>query len=118
MAMTRGAWDIPIVRSVVDGGGCSSFYSPFSSAVTLQYSRERMAKEMHDPPSFIKTNYILTSIWALAMALIVVADLMMHFISRIPVGIIVAAIGIEFGGAYRFTRSYPEAITEKGERLE
>jgi hypothetical protein len=30
-------------------------------------------------PTFIKTNYILTAVWALAMAILALADLTMHF---------------------------------------
>jgi len=120
MAITHGAWDIPAVRSVVDAG--LLFIILLSLLIrrpfTLQYAREQVPTEVQSSPSFIKTNYILTSIWALAMAVIVAADLVMHFISGIPLGIEVAAIVIALGGAYWFTKWYPEQVRKKGGRLE
>src|ERR1700733_10588109 len=76
-ALVRGnIWDIPTVRSVVDGGLLLIILlsvvvgRPF----TLQYAREQVSASVQDSPRFIRTNYIITAIWALAMAVIVLAD--------------------------------------------
>jgi hypothetical protein len=67
--------DIPIVRTVVDGGLLLIILlsmlvrRPF----TLQYAREQVSAVVQGSPTFIKTNYIITSIWALAMAILVIA---------------------------------------------
>ncbi len=75
-AVKRGGWDIPVVRTVVDGGLLLIILlsmlvrRPF----TLQYAREQVPVSVQSSPTFIKTNYILTAVWSLAMAILVVAD--------------------------------------------
>ncbi|MGA7521218.1 MAG: hypothetical protein WBW84_01975 [Acidobacteriaceae bacterium] len=108
-SFTHGAWDIPTVRSVVDGG--LLFIILLSLLIrhpfTLQYAREQVSATVQSSPTFVQTNYIITSVWALAMAVIVAADLAMHFISRLPVQVEVVVIVGALGGALWFSKWYP-----------
>lgn len=109
-SFTHGTWDIPTVRSVVDGGLLliillSMFIRrPF----TLQYAREQVSSAVQSSSTFVRTNYIITSAWAVAMAIIVVADLAMHFVTAIPVQVEIVVIVAALGGAFWFSKWYPE----------
>jgi hypothetical protein len=114
-ASVRGSgWDIPIVRTVVDGGLLLIILlsvlvgRPF----TLQYAREQVSAAVQGSPTFIKTNYIITAVWALAMAILVIADLAMHFVPTLPVRLEIVAILAALGGAFWFTKWYPEQLRE------
>jgi hypothetical protein len=112
-------WDIPIVRVVVDGGLLLIILlsmlvrRPF----TLQYAREQVPAAAQNSPTFIKTNYIITAVWAFAMAILVIADLAMHFVGSLPVRFEVLAILAALGGAFWFTKWYPKQLrkSKKGE---
>jgi hypothetical protein len=114
----HATWDIPTVRAVVDAG--LLFIIVLSIVVrrpfTLQYAREQVSAEVQQSPTFVRTNYVLTSIWAAAMAIIVVADLGMHFVPNMPLSVEVAAILIALGGAFWFTKWYPaqQRLRHKG----
>jgi hypothetical protein len=109
-SLTHGACDIPTVRSVVDGGLLLIILlsmlirRPF----TVQYAREQVSAAVQNSPTFVRTNYIITSIWALAMAFIVAADLAMHFATRIPVQLEIVVIVAALGGAFWFSKWYPK----------
>ncbi len=116
-ALTRGSWDIPTVRSVVDGG--LLFIILLSLIIrrpfTLQYAREQVPPAVQNSPTFLKTNYIITTVWALAMAVIVVADLAMHFVTGLPLQVEVAAIVLALGGAFWFSKWYPQQLHKRQE---
>ena len=75
---------------------------------TLQYARERVPEERWKSPRFTRINFVITSVWALAFACIVAADLMMIYVPNVPlrVGIVVTLAALY--GAYRFTNWYPK----------
>ena len=75
---------------------------------TLQYARERVPQERWKSPQFARINFVITSVWALAFACIVAADLMMIYVPNVPlrVGIVVTLAALY--GAYRFTDWYPK----------
>jgi hypothetical protein len=114
-SFTHGVWDIPIVRTVVDGGLLSIILlsllvrHPF----TLQYAREQVPATVQSSPKFVATNYILTTVWALAMAIIVISDLAMHFVTGLPVQLEIVAILGALGGAVWFTKWYPKQILKR-----
>lgn len=56
---------------------------------------------MHHSRAFVRTNYIITSIWALALAVIVVADLGMHFVPGVPLWVEIAAIVVALENSRR-----------------
>lgn len=109
-------WDIPLVRTVVDGGLLLIILlsmlvrRPF----TLQYAREQVPESVQSSPTFIRTNYIMTAVWALAMAIVVVADLAMHFMPSLPLRLETVVILAALGGAFWFSKWYPGQLRKHG----
>ena len=74
---------------------------------TLQYAREGVAPELWNTPEFLRVNYVISSTWAVAFALMVLAELALLYVPQIPrrVGIIVIVAALV--GAVKFTSWYP-----------
>jgi hypothetical protein len=108
--MVKTTWSIPAVRLWVDAGLLVivlislAVRQPF----TLQYAREQVSRELWDTPAFVRTNYIITAVWAGAFALMVAADLMMLFVPTLPTFVAIAVTVAALWGAARFTSWYPE----------
>lgn len=79
---------------------------------TLQYAREQVPAELWNKPSFLHTNYVITGAWAVAFALIVLAELALLYLPNMPhrLGIIVIVLALV--GALKFTDWYPEKVRE------
>ena len=98
------------VRLLVDSGlllivlGSIAVRQPF----TLQYAREQAAPELWDNPAFIRTNYIITGVWALAFAVMVIAELALLYVPDLPPRVGIIAIVVALYGAVKFTGWYPE----------
>lgn len=75
---------------------------------TVQYARESVAKELWDSPEFMRTNYVITAVWALAFMVLVVADLILIYMPEWPprVGILLTIAALY--GAFKFTGWYPD----------
>jgi hypothetical protein len=111
-SFTHRAWDVPTVRSVIDGGLLLIILQSLlvRRPFTLQYAREQVPAAAQSSATFVRTNYIITAVWALAMAIIVIADLAMHFVTRLPVQVESVAIVGALCSAFWFTKWYPEQI--------
>jgi hypothetical protein len=104
------AWTVIGVRVRVDSGLLAIVLvsmlvrRPF----TLQYARETVAQEHWSSSEFIRANYVITGAWALAFALMVIAELALLYVPNFPkrAGIIVIVIALV--GAVKFTGWYPE----------
>jgi hypothetical protein len=104
------SWSIFGVRLCVDGGlllivlASIAIRQPF----TLQYAREQVRREVWGTPGFIKTNYVITAVWALAFGALVIADLILVYVPGLPprVGVIVTILALV--GAVKFTSWYPD----------
>ncbi|HEY5203328.1 MAG TPA: hypothetical protein VIJ63_01855 [Roseiarcus sp.] len=70
---------------------------------TLQYVREQVAVEHHASPDFLRTNYVITGVWALAFAVMVAAELAVLYMPNIPHRLGVLAIVAALVGAVKFT---------------
>jgi protein-S-isoprenylcysteine O-methyltransferase Ste14 len=81
---------------------------------TLQYAREQVSRELWESPQFRRTNYVISGVWALAFALMVLAELAILFMPQLPrrVGIIVIVLALV--GAVKFTGWYPEHVRRQG----
>jgi hypothetical protein len=105
-------WTIIGVRLCVDAGLLAIVVlsmlvrRPF----TLQYARETVAREHWGSPEFIRTNYVITAIWALAFALMVIAELALLYAPNLPKRAGVIVIVVALVGAVKFTGWYPEHI--------
>lgn len=106
----RPSWSVVGVRLVVDAGlllivlASLAMRRPF----TLQYARERVAPELWGEPEFVRTNYVITAVWALAFAVMVVAELVLLYLPDIPPRAGIVAIVLALVGAVKFTGWYPE----------
>lgn len=58
---------------------------------TLQYARDQAAQEIWNDPRFIRANYVVTAIWALAFAGMAVADAIATFTKHFPLSLDIAA---------------------------
>lgn len=103
-------WTIVGVRLCVDAGLLVivllslAVRQPF----TIQYARESVAPDLWQTREFLRTNDVITSVWAGAFALMVAADLVMLYVPSVPIraGIWVTILAIF--AAYRFTDWYPK----------
>ena len=106
----RPSWSVIGVRLVVDAGlllivlVSLAICRPF----TLQYAREQVAPEHWGAPEFIRTNYVITAVWALAFAVMVAAELVLLYVPSIPPRAGIVAIVLALVGAVKFTGWYPE----------
>jgi hypothetical protein len=102
-------WSVIGVRLCVDAG--LLLIVLISMAVgrpfTLQYAREQVASEFWDRPEFIRTNYVITGAWALAFAVMVVAELALLYVPELPSRVGIMAIVLALIGAVKFTGWYP-----------
>ncbi|MEJ0018085.1 MAG: hypothetical protein WDN25_16250 [Acetobacteraceae bacterium] len=109
-------WSIVGVRLWVDSGlllivlASLAVRRPF----TLQYAREQVSPDLWNSPEFVRTNDVITAVWALAFAVLVIADLVLLYVPEVPtrVGIIVTILAIV--GAIKFTGWYPERARSSG----
>lgn len=103
-------WSIIGVRLRVDAGlllivlVSLALRRPF----TLQYARESVPKEFWDSPEFLRTNYVITGVWALAFAVMVIAELAILYVPEMPPRLGIFATIAALIGAAKFTSWYPE----------
>ena len=76
---------------------------------TLEYTRDEVPAELHETPLFVRANYILTAVWALAFAVMATADGYATFNKKFPLSLDVAAGLGALALAIVFTVRYPAA---------
>jgi hypothetical protein len=116
-ALLAGAssWSVLGVRLCVDAGlllivlVSIALRQPF----TLQYAREQTPQELWNRPEFIRTNYVITAVWALAFVAMVAADLVMLGWPDVPLRFGIIATILALVGAIKFTSWYPERVRAK-----
>ncbi len=74
---------------------------------TLQYARETVAPELWKTEAFVRANYVITAVWALAFAALVGADALLVYAPNLSprIGIIITIAALL--GAFKFTSWYP-----------
>jgi len=108
-------WSVIGVRLCVDTGLLAivlisiAIGRPF----TLQYAREQVAAEDQVSPEFVRTNYVITGVWAFAFAVMVAAELALLFIPTVPHQLGILAIVAALVGAVKFTGRYPDYARQK-----
>jgi hypothetical protein len=75
---------------------------------TLQYAREQVAAELWATPEFVRTNYVITGVWALAFVVLVLADIVMLYVPDLPPRFGIVATVVALVAAIKFTGWYPE----------
>ena len=104
------AWSLMGVRLVVDTGlllivlVSIAIRQPF----TLQYARERVPAGVQESGEFVRTNYVITAVWALAFAVMAAADLVMIWMPDLPARFGIIPTVLALVGAFKFTGWYPE----------
>jgi hypothetical protein len=103
-------WSVIGVRVCVDSGLLAIVLlsmlvrRPF----TLQYARETVPREHWDSSEFLRTNYVITAVRALAFAVMVIAELALLYVPNLPKRAGVIAIVVALVGAVKFTGWYPD----------
>ncbi|WP_431271961.1 hypothetical protein [Dankookia sp. P2] len=71
------AWSVIGVRLCVDAGLLAIVLATIAIGrpFTLQYARDQVAPEFWDQPEFIRVNTVISAAWALAFAVMVLAEL-------------------------------------------
>jgi hypothetical protein len=104
------AWSVIGVRLCVDTGlflivlASMAVGRPF----TMQYAREQVAPEFWSTPQFIRTNYVITGAWALAFAVMVIAEFALLYVPDLPKRAGVIVIVLALIGAVKFAAWYPD----------
>ena len=110
--LTNPTWSIIGVRLRVDAG--LLLIVVFSMALrrpfTLQYAREQVAREIWGNPIFIRTNYIITAVWAAAFAVTVISDVVLLCAADLTPAVGIAATAVAIAGAFKFTAWYPKRV--------
>ena len=107
--MAHPAWSIMGVRLVVDAGlllivvVSIAIRQPF----TLQYAREQVPQALWTSREFIRTNDVITAVWALAFAVLVAADVVLLTMPDLPPRFGIIATVLALVGAFKFTGWYP-----------
>jgi hypothetical protein len=105
-------WSVIGVRLCVDAGllvivlASMAIGRPF----TLQYARERVAPELWSNPEFVRTNYIISAVWALAFLVMVLAEIALLYVPGMPPRIGIIVIILALVGALKFTGWYPDRV--------
>lgn len=108
----RPTWSVIGVRLCVDAGLLLIVLTSMAVGrpFTLQYAKEQVAPEFWDRPEFIRTNYVISAVWALAFAVMVAAELALLTLPNMPPRIGVLVIVLALIGAFKFTGWYPERV--------
>ena len=77
-------WSVIGVRACVDAGLLAIVLVSMAAGrpFTLQYAREQVAHEFWDRPEFVRANYVITAVWALAFAAMTIAELALLYAPR------------------------------------
>jgi hypothetical protein len=107
---SHAAWSVMGVRLVVDAGLLLivlisiAIRQPF----TMQYAREQVSQDLWTSEEFIRTNYVITAVWALAFVALVAADLVLINMPDLPPRFAIIATVLALVGAIKFTSWYPD----------
>jgi hypothetical protein len=105
-------WSIFSVRLRVDAGlllivlGSIAIRRPF----TLRYAREQVPPEHWNSPVFIRSNYVITAVWALAFVVLVGSDVIVVYLPSLPSIVGIGATVLALVIAVKFTEWYPKRV--------
>jgi hypothetical protein len=111
-------WSIVGVRLRVDAGLLLIVLTTLiiGKPFTLQYAREQVPESLWNTPRFIRSNYVITGVWAGAFFILVLADLILIYRTDLPPKIGILATVLALVGAFKFTQWYPEKDTPSNAR--
>jgi len=113
-------WTVATVRLAVDGGllVIALVSLVIDRPFTLQYAREQVPEQYWGLPLFLRTNRIVTAVWATTFAIFVGADAAAEYIPAIPIWVDVAVSIAALVGAVVFSRRYPDAVRRRARYCE
>ena len=103
------------VKVAVDGGilaislGSLLARYPF----TLQYALEAVHPEIAAMPGFMRSNYIITSVWTASFLLMLLANAATLYVPGLPIWLGLAVAFAARNSAVYFTRWYPARVRQK-----
>ncbi|HWA95487.1 MAG TPA: hypothetical protein VG844_12870 [Terracidiphilus sp.] len=115
--MRHNQWSVIGVRLCVDVGlllvvlVSMAVRRPF----TMQYAREQVGQEFWNSPEFVRTNYIITGVWAMAFAAMVAAELALLYLPAMPRRLGIVVIVLALMGAVKFTGWYSNRVRSRPE---
>jgi hypothetical protein len=111
-ALTDSGMSPTAVRIAVDGGVLAIALTSLMIRLpfTLQYAREAVEPEILAQPRFLRTNYILTSVWTAAFVLMLLADIVAVYWPDLPLWACAAIAFAARNSAIYFTRWYPKRV--------
>lgn len=108
-------WSVMAVRLRVDVGLLAivlvslAIGKPF----TLQYAKEGVDPQHWNSPVFLRTNRVITAVWALAFMVLVAADLLILYVPQVPHQVGIVATILALVAAFKFTSDYPRRVRER-----
>ena len=81
---------------------------------TMEYAREHVSADLWNSPRFVRINYVLTAGWAVAFAVMVLAEIGILFIPGLPASVGIGAVGAAILGGFAFTDWYPKHVKHEG----
>jgi hypothetical protein len=110
--LARPTWSVIGVRLCVDAGLLLIVLASLAARrpFTLQYAREQVPQSDWDNPEFIRANYVISGVWALAFAILIAAELALLLRPDLPRGVGMTVIVLALVGAVKFTGWYPERL--------
>jgi hypothetical protein len=101
-------WSIIAVRLYVD---CGLFLVVVLSLAagrpfTIQYARETVPEKFWASPEFLRKNYVISGVWALAFAVLIATELALLHMPQLPPRIGIFMIIGAIVGALKFTGWY------------
>lgn len=104
------AWSIAGVRLAVDAGLLLTVLVSMAigQPFTLQYARESVPQEFWDRPEFVRTNVVITAVWAAAFAVMAGIDLAWLLAPTLPPRVAIIVTILALLGAVKFTGWYPD----------
>jgi hypothetical protein len=111
-------WSIAGVRLAVDGG--LALIVLFSLATrrpfTLQYAKESVPEQFWTHPLFIRTNNIISGVWAVNFLISAGCDAVAILFPTVPVGALIALTIGAFVAAIWFSTWYPAHVRRTAQR--
>jgi hypothetical protein len=115
--LANPTWSVIGVRLLVDAGLLAIVLTSMALGrpFTLQYAREQVSAEHHSGTEFLRTNYVITGVWAFAFAVMVAAELALLYAPNVSPRLGVLAIIAALIGAVKFTGWYPSYVRGKSD---
>jgi hypothetical protein len=110
--LAHASWSVAGVRLRVDSGLLAIVLTSIviRQPFTLQYAREQVSQVYWSSEPFLRVNYTITAVWALAFAVMAATDLAMLIHPQLSSIMAVLVTVSAMVGAIAFTAWYPQRV--------